>query len=246
MRIALISDLHGNLISLDAVLSDLSQMGVDQIVCLGDVATLGPHPQGVVERLRELAVSCVMGNHETYVLDPATLPHGSDMPRWMQEQIRWAAEVLPLDSLDFLRSFKDALQIPLGQSRTLHCVHGSPRSNEEMMLSTTPRADVDAMLDGLNADVLAHGHSHVQMARRHGATLLVNPGSVGEPLARMPFVEPRFLPWAEYALLHIADDRLGVDLRRVPIDTESLIRAFEDCAMPNAGFWVDMWRLSTS
>lgn len=242
MRIGLLSDLHGNLLSLDSVLADLERQDVDRVICLGDVATLGPQPSGVIARLKELECPCVMGNHETYLLDEASLPTHADLPAWMVEQIRWCAEQLSSEAVDFLRSFRPKVEITLGRSCRLTCVHGSPRSNEEMILSTTPERDLDCMLEGLNSTVLAVGHSHVQMARRHKGAYIVNPGSVGEPLERMPFVEAHVLPWSEYALLEIEDDRLSIALRRVPINLKALIREFEQCGMPGAEIWIEYWR----
>jgi predicted phosphodiesterase len=61
MRVALISDIHGNLVSLEAVLADIDREGVDQIVCLGDVAGLGPQPREILARLQALGCICIMG-----------------------------------------------------------------------------------------------------------------------------------------------------------------------------------------
>ena len=67
MRIALISDIHSNLIALEAMLADIAQVEVDQIVFLGDLVTLGPQPREVVERVRGLGCPCVLGNHDDFV-----------------------------------------------------------------------------------------------------------------------------------------------------------------------------------
>ena len=70
MRVALISDIHGNDVALRAVLADIRRRGVDQIVCLGDVATLGPSPQRTVDLVVELNCPCIMGNHDAFLLEP--------------------------------------------------------------------------------------------------------------------------------------------------------------------------------
>ncbi|MEO6600819.1 MAG: metallophosphoesterase family protein, partial [Polyangiaceae bacterium] len=69
MRVALISDLHGNELAFNAVLADIARQGVDQIICLGDVATLGPRPRDVLGRLAELRCVCILGNHDEFMLD---------------------------------------------------------------------------------------------------------------------------------------------------------------------------------
>ena len=70
MRIALISDLHGNEVALKAVLTDITRIGADQIISLGDVACLGPQPSAVIQMLQDLGCTCVLGNHDEFLLDP--------------------------------------------------------------------------------------------------------------------------------------------------------------------------------
>ena len=69
MRVALISDLHGNAVALEAVLRDIARVGVDRTVCLGDTATLGPSPTAVLSRLRDLQIPCIEGNHDAFLLE---------------------------------------------------------------------------------------------------------------------------------------------------------------------------------
>ena len=73
MRIALISDLHGNEVALKAVLDDIEEVGVDQTICLGDVATLGPRPNAVLSMLRERGYPCILGNHDAFMIDPGLI-----------------------------------------------------------------------------------------------------------------------------------------------------------------------------
>lgn len=242
MRVGLISDVHGNLVALDAVLAELESQGVDLTVCLGDVGTLGARPARVIDRLREADCVCVMGNHDAYLLDESSLSANSTIPGWMREQIHWCADRLSAEALDFLRSFESEVEVSLGSSHNLLCVHGSPRSYEEMILSTTPPGELEVMLEGLRPGILATGHSHLQMVRRHKGILIVNPGSVGEPLQEMPFAEPKILPWAEYAVVQVEHGTLSIDLRRIPVDVGEVLKQFELCDMPNANHWVELWR----
>jgi predicted phosphodiesterase len=75
VRIALLSDVHGNGVALRAVIADIERRGVDRVVCLGDVATLGPEPVESIAALRDLGCDCVLGNHETFLLDPPSHTH---------------------------------------------------------------------------------------------------------------------------------------------------------------------------
>src|SRR5579864_7644495 len=80
MRIALISDLHGNEVSLRAVLDDVARVGVDRLICLGDVATLWPRPRQVLAMLRALGCDCILGNHDEFLLDPALIHTYTEAP----------------------------------------------------------------------------------------------------------------------------------------------------------------------
>ena len=70
MQIALISDIHGNYTALEAALADIDRRHVDAIICLGDVATIGPQPRQVLDKLKELGCPCILGNHESALLEP--------------------------------------------------------------------------------------------------------------------------------------------------------------------------------
>ncbi len=235
MRIALISDIHGNLIALEAVLADIARVGVDRTICLGDVAALGPQPHEVVARLRSLGYPSVLGNHELNLIDPQFFNRYrvTYMPRVL-EAIAWCAARLDEEDLAYLHTFRPSLEVPLGKGDTLLCVHGSPRSPMEAILATTPSVHLDAMLAGHRATVVACGHSHIPMVRRHNVTLIVNAGSVGQPFDRPPTLTrpPRILPYAEYAILRYEQGTLSVALRRVPVDQRAVGQAVRASGLP--------------
>ena len=132
MRVALISDIHGNLVSLEAVLADVDRQRVDQVVCLGDVAALGPQPRQVIARLRALGCRCVMGNHDLELICPELI---QGLEPWLAEVTAWCAEQLTEGDLDCIRAFQPRIEIPLDERATLLCYHGSPNSVEERILS---------------------------------------------------------------------------------------------------------------
>lgn len=218
MRAALISDLHGNEAALAAVLHDIERAAADQIICLGDVATLGPRPQAVLRTLRQLGCPCILGNHDEFLLAPELLQKYTEAPI-IVAAVDWCRSRLSAEDLDFLRTFQRALELPLGGGHTLLAFHGSPRSHMEDLLATTPPEVLDAALGSSHAAVLAGGHTHIQMLRQHKGALLLNPGSVG-----LPFKEyvggrpPTLLGHAEYALVESSGGSLGVTLRRVAVD----------------------------
>ena len=232
MRVALIADIHGNLISLDAVLADIKRQRIDQVVCLGDVASLGPQPHEVLVRLRALGCPCVSGNHDDELLDPARV---QGLGTWFVEVTSWCLEQLSAADLDYIRSFVPLVEIPLEGGTRLCGYHGSPRSNEDRILATTPDDELDEMLAGHSADVMVGAHNHVQMARRHRGMYVVEVGSVGLPFEQFPWPGiPPFRPWAEYAIVSRTDSVLSVDLRRVSVDLSAIQRTVLESGMPGA------------
>lgn len=241
----LIADVHGNLVALETVLAGLRREGVDRLVCLGDVAALGPEPAGVVARLRELGCPSVLGNTDAWLLDgpPADLagPSGAAMA----EISRWCAERLSAADRGYLRSCPPVMGQDLGDGRELLCFHGSPRSFDEVVSATTPDDSLSDMLGGHRASVFAGAHTHVQLFRRHGEAHLLNPGSVG-----LPGVGPgtpdlpvnRGVGWAEYAVLEAGGGGgLGVSFRRVAVDAERNLGAARASGMPRLDWWTGRW-----
>ena len=227
MRLALISDIHGNAVALRSVLSDIARAGVDEVVCLGDVATLGPSPAEVLEVLKGLGCACVLGNHDEFLLDP-DLVHRYTQTPIVLESVEWCRSRLTDADLDFLATFPRTLELPLEDGSTISLFHGSPRSHMEVLLATTLPEALDELLGERRTPVMAGGHTHVQMLRQHRGTLLVNPGSVGLPFRE--FVdggEPTLLPHAEYAVIESASGGISVDLRRVPVERAEAERAVE-------------------
>lgn len=241
MRIALISDIHGNVVALEAVLADIDRQSADQILFLGDAVTLGPHPQEVMTLLRTLNCPCIMGNHDDFVLHADQFQQDNHAAA-MKERLAWTVAQLSATDLAFLQGFQAWLQVELDDTQRLLCFHGSPRSFHDFLLATTPADELDAMLDGHTATVMVGGHSHVQLLRRHRATLVVNAGSVGDPFEQMPFVgAPKTLPWAEYAIVSWANQTIGVELRRVPLNLDTVKARAAQCDMPYLADWLQKW-----
>ncbi len=222
MKVALISDIHANDIALSAVLEDIKQVGVNEIVCLGDVATLGPRPNSVIQILRELKCKCIKGNHDEFLLKPNLIHEYTEVPS-IVEAVNWCRDQLSAEELDYLRTFQPTSEIPLGIEASLLLFHGSPYSNMDDILSTTLPDDLDHLLNGFSATVMAGGHTHIQMLRQHRGTLVVNPGSVGFPFKEyVAGRQPTLLNHAEYAIVEANNGILNVNLRRVKFDKDLL------------------------
>jgi len=141
MRLAIISDIHGNYEALKAVVNDIRSSTADKIVCLGDVATLGPQPNEVIQLLRSMDCSSITGNHESALFD---MKHALryKIARSVIPVLEWCKKKLSSDDLKFLDSFSPDLKVSLSPKNKLFCFHGSPKSNYEVITSNSPESQM--------------------------------------------------------------------------------------------------------
>ena len=175
-RVALLADIHGNAVALEAVLRELERQRIDQVIRLGDVFATGPQPQAVLASMRRLGCPVVMGNADAWLLN-RTSTGGDDETsrRWLAIDT-WCLAQLGADDLAFVRTFQPTVEIAFGDGQTVLCFHGSPRSNRDALRATTPEAELANLLGNTDATVLAGGHTHEQLLRRVGRSPLLNPG----------------------------------------------------------------------
>lgn len=238
MRIGLIADIHGNLVALDAVLAELKQDGITAIICLGDVAALGPQPRAVIERLQTLGCPIVLGNTDTWHIG-TSLPEGTSDP--VRALTNWCNARLTDADRAFIRTFPPTITRPLGAGSALYCMHGSPQSCEDVIVATTPDDDLARMLAGTRATLYAGGHTHISLVRRYDAARIVNPGSAGLPGIGAIGPYNCGVRWAEYAVLDVDGDRTEIALRRTPLDLPVLLAAARASDMPEYDWWASLW-----
>src|SRR4051812_7758208 len=239
MKVAVISDMHGNCVAFDAVLADLGLRGTDRVVCLGDAIQGGPQPAETVQRLRELGCPVVMGNADAWMLTGVDI-HGAENVSQQQLDVReWSLSQLSEADKEFIASFQPTVDIPLESSRRLLCFHGSPASFDEVILPETPEEEFQQMLGAHTGAIMCGGHTHLQQIRRIGDYFFFNPGSVGVAFNRnQPEEGFRLDPWAEYAVLTSEGERLSLEFRRVPFDVSRLVEVYRSGARPHADKYV--------
>lgn len=232
-RIAVISDIHGNCVALDAALADIRRVSVDQIVCLGDAIQGGAQPAATVRRLRELACPVVMGNADAWML--TGIQTGSESVSEMQEQVRqWSLSQLSSDDQAFIASFAPTVTMPFSSDHQLLCFHGSPTSFDEILLPSLSSEDFRHALAPYAPAIMTGGHTHLQQVRRLDTTFFFNPGSIGVAYNHdQPEDAIRLDPWAEYAILSEADGVIGLEFRRAPLPMETLREALATSGHPN-------------
>jgi len=242
MRIAFISDIHGNYTALQAVLADIKSQNIDQIVCLGDTVSLGPQPGEVLNTLRELKCVLIKGNHDWAILEPEEAEK-YEITEHLIPDLYWCRDQLTQVDLNFIDSFKPTHEIVLPNGVIILCFHGSPISATDLIQSTTPPDVLDKYFEGQKATIFIGGHSHIQMYRRYGEKLILNSGSVGNAFvfAYSPGNVPSLLPWAEYTIINQTGRELDVDLRRVHFDTEQLLKIIKESNLPGSVWWLKQY-----
>jgi putative phosphoesterase len=238
MRVAIISDMHGNDLAFEAVEADIQNQKIDQIACLGDAIQGGPQPAEVVRRLRRLNCPVVMGNADAWLISgEETADEGIPPERLkkMGEVRNWSLSRLTEEDIDFIAKFQPTVTLPLLDDLDLLCFHGSPVSFDDVILPAASEEDFQKFLGPYAGSILTGGHTHAQQIRRLGELFFFNPGSVGFAYSHnQPDDNFQADPWAEYAILTAEDGRTGLEFRRVPFDENELVRIYRESGRPFA------------
>ena len=233
MRIALLSDIHGNHMALEAVLEKIRETGVDAVIVLGDVATIGPAPTETLEQLQQLDARFVMGNHDRTLLEP----HNREKMRIapvLYPDIDWCLNQLTDSHINFISGFERTINLALPGGHSLCAYHGSPDSEVQNIYPTTDSVELVEIFKGEAADILCGGHTHIQMVRNFNGKWLINPGSVGQPFHHTPFngEPPQLLPHAEWAVLNCTHEPVEITLQRTAYDTRAYLNFLQNSSLP--------------
>jgi predicted phosphodiesterase len=192
MRVAVISDIHGNLHALDAVIAALEDEPPDAVWCLGDLVGYGPRPNVCCSKVAARADICLAGNHEGGVLGDLPL---DEFSHEAAASARWTQEVLDEDAREYLARLSPEAVVP---EADVELYHASPR--DPVWEYVLDAGAMRAALEGTNASIVLVGHSHVPLVAvleeddlradhapdgtevdLSSGKLLMNPGSVGQP-----------------------------------------------------------------
>jgi predicted phosphodiesterase len=186
VKIAALYDIHRNLPALEAVLADLAREQVERIVIGGDVVA-GPMPRETLALLRSLSipVQYLMGNADRELLAVRSGASAGLVPPEVRPIVEWVAQQLSPDDLEAIASWPATVRATSPALGELLFCHATPHSDTPVFTRLTPDARVAALFDGVAADLVVCGHTHMPFDRRVGALRIVNAGSVG-----MPYGEP--------------------------------------------------------
>lgn len=239
MRLALISDQHGNDVAFRAAVEDIERVGADSVVCLGDVVQGGAQPRETLDRLAGLGCQTILGNADHFLLDQEVFGPDEEPTPEQFEVREWTLSQLDGRHLEQIGGFVATHEVE-EEGHRLFFFHGSPRSHQDVLLP-----ERDAALDPwlVGAELLAGGHTHRQWTRRIGEALFVNPGSVGLAYDHhRPREEIRFEPIAEWALVTVDASQISVEFRRVGYDVGELRAAVRASGRPHGEDHLAMYK----
>ncbi len=236
-KVALVSDIHGNLPAFEAVLDDAGREGAGDVWNLGDMLGYAPFPNEVIQKLRDIGAVNIVGNYDLKVL-----AFGSKQAEWKRKKppakyaaFQWNHTRLQDKNRALLQSLAPQIRRRVNGLDVL-LVHGSPASIDELLGSDTSAQRFVELAEVARADVVVCGHSHEPFVRCVGQTWFVNPGSVGRPEGG---------DWrASYAILEFVGGGLKVDHRRVAYDIDRVVRAIHAAGLPKD--FIDVFRKAKS
>jgi predicted phosphodiesterase len=240
-RLAALSDVHGNLLALEAILADIVTQGTpDAIWVLGDLAAFCPWPVETLARLREIPnVAFLQGNTDRYLVTgrrPAAAVHSPEAWGAMATKLaerdanfRWTVERLSYADYEFLCDLPMRLEMDIPGYGMVMAVHANAENDETPLLPDTPDERMRTYFSSLGSRLVLYGHTHRPVDRRVNGMRIVNDGSVGLSLDGDPD--------SAYALLDFEDGDCDVAIRRVAYDRDAVIAELERVAHP-ARRWV--------
>jgi len=227
VKVAIISDIHANVMALKAVLKDIEEQQVDSVYCVGDLVGYAPFPNEVIDLIKERNIPTVMGNYDDGVgyqrFICGCAYKDAKAEALGHQSITWTMRHISEGNKEFLRNLPKEIRVDVSGKRLL-LVHGSPNSLNEYVTEEISENYANELITLAGTDILICGHTHLPFTMVLKDKLLINVGSVGKP--------KHGDPQALYALISFERD-VTVDFRKVPYDYEATAMAIEDSELPN-------------
>lgn len=226
MRIAVMSDIHGNFEALSAVMSAIETEDIDEIVFLGDLVLKGPEPKDCFQFMKQIKPYIwLKGNTDEWFNLKEINQIENKLKKESYEYFLFAKNELSNNNLRFLSRLpeKDSFEI---FDKSFLCVHGSPISNNDVIDSKGTDKEIEEMLKNVEEDVLLCGNSHQYFYKEINGKKIINVGSVG-----LPFDE---IPKASFIVLDIRKDKdMETEFKRVDYDIENHLQIAEEKGFPS-------------
>ena len=214
MLIGLISDVHSNVVALEAVLSEMDSLGVEKILHAGDIVGYNPYPNETIELFRKRKIISIRGNHERALLTGDT----SDFNWHAACALQWTSNTISRENLDYISKLKDTETISVDDVE-IFLAHGSPNDPDEYVY---PEDVEPGLLAMTSSDILVLGHTHIQFKKEFKEGIIINPGSVGQPRDKNPA--------SAFAILDT--DTKRIELKRTGYDREKVIEDMRKTYLP--------------
>lgn len=228
MRLAFISDIHGNALALEAVLESMKQKKVDKIFVLGDLCFRGPEPKRSLDLVRTMGAEVIKGNADEWIVrgvQKGEVPEES--LRMMNEERDWTYARLDDDSVAYLKNLPTELNLSFGNIN-IHAFHATPTSLFEVVQPFEADDHLAEKLFLHDADLYMYAHIHKPYMRSIDGKTVMNIGSVGLPFDG--------LHKPSYGLVDIAGDDFTTSIVRVDYDVAKVIDQFKQSDYPNVPF----------
>lgn len=221
MKFAVLSDIHGNMFALRAVLADIEKQNVDRILCLGDLAMAGPEPNKVIDFVKTQDWTVIQGNTDEMIAN-----FSEDLFEKLHANAPIMANALRQDVKDITEENILYLKnLPMNKCIEAEGVkilltHGSPRKNNENIYPNMDIKIVEEIVQDVDADLVLCGHTHIPCGYQTNSKItIVNDGSVGRPFTDVPN--------ACYVLLEVKGGDFVVEHRTLDYDRDSAVKILE-------------------
>lgn len=219
MKIAVISDIHGNIFALDEVLKDIKKQNIDCIICLGDLVGYGCNPNEVIEKIREEKILCIKGNYDASVVDrDYTFIRENEVNSF---SLPWAIKTVTEDNIKFLNELPSNIILQF-ENKKIQFVHGSPRKINEYLTENYEK--IDEVMNAFNYDVLICAHTHIPYIKNFDTKFIINDGSVGKPKNGSPD--------ATYLTLDISNECFTPKIHSVAYNYQKIINEMKNLKFP--------------
>jgi putative phosphoesterase len=227
MKIAFISDIHGNAIALEAVLKDIEKQGVDKIYVLGDICYRGPEPKRSLDLVRSLHTEVIKGNADEWVVRGVREGEVPDkVLDLMNRERQWTVEQLEPADIDYLAGLPAHLTLTI-EDINLSAFHATPSSLFDIVLPNAADSQIETdLMTAADAEIYVYAHIHKPYIRYLNGKVIMNIGSVGLPFDG--------LTKSSYGLVEIEDGQLKTSIRRVSYELERVTALYQERNYPNA------------
>lgn len=230
MKLAFISDIHGNATALEAVINDIEAKGVDHIVVLGDICFRGPEPKRALELIRKLSTNVIKGNADEWLIRGIK---SKEVPEQsieiMKSELAWTLEELDSSDIEYLKNLPANYELTINDKVKICCFHATPDSLFDVVDINASIEEIEKkLIKNNNFNVFLYGHIHVPYIKFINGKCVANLGSVGLSFDG--------LNYASYLMMEVNSNQYSISIHRVKYDVEKVLKLLKNKNYPNYKF----------